>query len=492
MKAIALSPIATAPSRGLASVILLAVAVLAWRFSAISLSGATLYVDEAQYWTWAQHPDWGYFSKPPGIALLIGLSTALFGNGLLGVKALAMLCYPGAALLAWGLARRLYGEMVAWWAALIVLTLPIYAWLGLFASTDALLTVFWLAGLWCYLRAVDSDRWGDWLALGAVCGLGLLSKYTMAVFVGSAFLHLFCWHRRRLASPRPWAALLLAAILVAPNVWWNVIHDFPTWRHTAEITVHRQAADHWGPLIEFVGAQCLSFGPVFGGVAVFGLFRLRGIWGDPSARLLASFAFPLWLVVAVQATSGGANANWAAPAFAPIAIAIAAWLVARQRHGLLVAGVAINVVLAAVAYHAPSLLAVAEAPHPARYNPYVRAIGWDDLAGQLRPFVVGHPHAVLLADNRTLLAHMAYELRDLQPQVVSWNPQGVAGDHFKLTTDLRAHLGGDALFIGEQAPEAAVSGRFADYRKLASRQVRLDASTSRQLEVYLLHEFQDY
>jgi len=465
---------------------------MVWRFLAILGSGATLYVDEAQYWTWAQHPAWGYFSKPPGIALLIGLSTALFGDGLLGVKALAMLCYPAAAFLAWLIARRLHGETVAWWAALIVLTLPIYAWLGLFASTDALLTVFWLAGLWCYLRAVDSDRWDDWLALGAVCGLGLLSKYTMAVFVGSAFLHLYGCHRGRLASPRPWAALMLAAILLAPNVWWNAIHDFPTWRHTVEITVQRQAADHWRPLIEFVAAQWLSFGPVFGSLAVFSLFRLRRIWDDLPTRLLICFALPLWLVVAVQAVSGGANANWAAPAFAPIAIAIAAWLVGGQRRRLLVAGIVTNLMLAAAAYHAPALLAAAEAPQPARYNPYVRATGWDDLAGQLRPFVVAYHHAVLLADNRTLLAHMAYELRDLQPQVVSWNPEGVAGDHFKLTTDLRAHIGGNALFIGEQAPAAAIGERFADTRKLASLQVHLDANTSRQLEVYLLHGFQDY
>lgn len=492
MKAIALSPIATPPSRGLASVILLAVAVLAWRFSAISLSGATLYVDEAQYWTWAQHPDWGYFSKPPGIALLIGLSTALFGNGLLGVKALSMLCYPGAALLAWGLARRLHGETVAWWAAIIVLTLPIYAWLGLFASTDALLTVFWLAGLCCYLRATDSDRWGDWLALGAVCGLGLLSKYTMAVFIGAAFLHLVCCHRARLASPRPWIAMALALALLAPNIWWNVAHGFPTLRHTADITVHRQAGGHLRALGEFVAAQWLSFGPVFGSIAVLGLCRLRRLWDDPPARLLVCFVLPLWVVVAVQAASGGANANWAAPAFAPTAIAIAAWLVARNRQHLLVAGVAINVVLAAAAYHAPSLLAAVEAPQAARYNPYVRAIGWDDLARQLRPFVMAHPRAVLLADNRTLLAHMAYEVRDLRPQIVSWNPEGVAGDHFKLTTDLRAHIGGDALFIGEQPPAAEVGERFASSRKLASLQVRLDATTSRQLEVYLLHGFQDY
>ena len=46
----------------------LTVALLAWRFWVVQQLGITLYIDEAQYWTWAQHLDWGYFSKPPGIA----------------------------------------------------------------------------------------------------------------------------------------------------------------------------------------------------------------------------------------------------------------------------------------------------------------------------------------------------------------------------------------------------------------------------------------
>ena len=56
--------------------------------------GVTLYVDEAQYWTWAQNLDWGYFSKPPVIAWLIAASTALFGDGILAVKLSAILLYP--------------------------------------------------------------------------------------------------------------------------------------------------------------------------------------------------------------------------------------------------------------------------------------------------------------------------------------------------------------------------------------------------------------
>ena len=79
----------------------LTAALLAWRFWLLPNLGISLYVDEAQYWTWAQHLDWGYFSKPPGVAALTWLSTVLFGDGLVGVKALSMLCYPLAAAACW-------------------------------------------------------------------------------------------------------------------------------------------------------------------------------------------------------------------------------------------------------------------------------------------------------------------------------------------------------------------------------------------------------
>ena len=80
------------------------------------------------------------------------------------------------------------------------------------AGRYVLLTLFWALALWAYLRALDHDRWRDWLLLGIVCGLGLLSKYTMAAFLGAAFLHLLVFRRDRLASAKPWAASLLASL----------------------------------------------------------------------------------------------------------------------------------------------------------------------------------------------------------------------------------------------------------------------------------------
>lgn len=480
------------PSRQIAWLILLSATLLAWRALAFSLSGATLYVDEAQYWVWSQQLDWGYFSKPPGIAALIQLSTRLFGDTPLGVKALSMVCYPLAAFACWLIAHRLYDSATALQATAIVLSLPIFSWLGLFASTDAPLTLFWLLGLWCYLRALERNGWLDWLALGAICGLGLLTKYTMAIFIGSLFAHLFCFHRQRLKDARPWIGGLLSLTMLAPNLAWNIAHNFPTLRHTADITLNRQGAGGLMALGEFWGTQWLAFGPVFGCLAAAKLFRLHRHWRQAPARLLLWFSLPLWLVVSAQALQGNANANWAAPAFGPMAILLAAWFAQHARQKLLWTGLAGNLIVVGALYHAPDLLAAARMPHQARLNPYIRAMGWDQIGQQLRPHLEPRRNAVLLADNRTLLAHMAYALRDLQPEIASWNPDGRTSDHFKLTTDLSKYAGADAVLISEQTPSPEITQRFTNIEKLGDLETPLDAFSKRHIEVYLLHEFKGY
>jgi 4-amino-4-deoxy-L-arabinose transferase-like glycosyltransferase len=478
--------------RGGRLLLAIAAALLLWRVAVLPQLGITLYIDEAQYWTWAQHLDWGYFSKPPGIAALIAASTALFGDGLLGVKALGMLCYPLAAGACWAVARRLYDARIAFWAAIAVLTLPMFSWLGLFVSTDALLTLFWTLALLAYLRALDSDAWRDWLLLGAVCGLGLLSKYTMAAWLGAAFLHLLAFHRRRLASPKPWLAAGLALLILAPNIAWNVAHDFPTLRHTADITVNKKAGGGLAALGEFWAAQWVAFGPVLGSIFVVLLAQVRQSWRDERIRLLLWFALPLWAVVSAQALKSSANANWAAPAFAPAAIAAVAWLLQRGKQRLLVAGLAVNLALVGLVYYWPALLAAIDVENPASKTPYARAQGWDGLGRQLTPLLQAHPGSVLVADNRTLLAHMLYELRDLKPAFASWNPSGQASDHYKLTTDLRPWLGKDVLFITQDPPGDDIARRFAAVTKLATLKAPLDAQTTRDMDVYLLREFKGY
>ncbi|MDD2885410.1 MAG: glycosyltransferase family 39 protein [Dechloromonas sp.] len=454
-------------------------------------AGISLYVDEAQYWVWAQALAWGYFSKPPGIAALIAVSTHLFGDGLLGVKALSMLCYPLAAAFLWASARRLYDRNIADWAALTILTLPIFAWLGLFASTDALLTLFWCAALWAYQRALDQPKTTRWLFLGLICGLGLLAKYTMLACLVGALVHLLCLQRPLLASRGPWLALLVAVALLSPNIAWNIAHNFPTLRHTADITLQRPGGGGLA-LFEFLAAQLLALGPVLGGLAVFALRQPRALWRHPANQLLLCFSLPLLILVAVQAWRSGANANWAAPALAPVTLLVVAQLLRSRRQAWLTAAIAVNLLLTALIYHAPTLLTAVDRPDRGKLNPYVRAQGWTPLAEQLRPLLLAHPQAVLLADNRTVLSHLAYELRTLRPTLAAWNPDGGAGDHYKLQHDLATLPGRDAVLISEQPPTAALRQRFTSSTPLGRISSHIDDQHQRIYEVHLLHAFQGY
>ena len=77
-----------------------------------------------------------------------------------------------------------------------------------------------------------TDRLGWWAGLGAAVGLGLLSKYTMAMLLVpmAAWVALDRPSRRLLARPGPYLAAGIAAGLFAPHVVWAAAHDFVTVR----------------------------------------------------------------------------------------------------------------------------------------------------------------------------------------------------------------------------------------------------------------------
>jgi hypothetical protein len=314
----------------------------------------------------------------------------------------------------------------------------------------------------------------------------------MAAWLGAAFLHLLAFHRPRLASPKPWLAAGLALTILGPNLWWNVAHDFPTLKHTADITLNKKAGGGLKAIGEFWAAQWAAFGPVLGSVFVLLLVRARESWRDERTRLLLWFALPLWAVVSAQAFKSNANANWAAPAFAPAAIAVVAWLLQRGKQRLLIAGIALNIALIGIAYHWQLVLAAVDVQNRAKLNFYVRAQGWDDLGRQLKPLLRARPDAVLVADNRTLLAHMLYEVRDLKPLAASWNPSGQVSDHYKLTTDLRPYVGRDVLLITTDPLGPEFTNRFAGIERVATLKAPLDSRAARNMDVYLLHDFKGY
>ena len=63
------------------------------RIISLYLSPLELQGDEAQYWYWSTHFDWGYYSKPPLVAWVIALFTSIFGNSAFIVKLPSLLAH---------------------------------------------------------------------------------------------------------------------------------------------------------------------------------------------------------------------------------------------------------------------------------------------------------------------------------------------------------------------------------------------------------------
>ena len=465
--------------------LLIIVGLTAYRAWVSMSHGMPLYVDEAQYWYWAQHLDWGYFSKPPMVAGVIAATTAVCGDGEFCVRAGSLLFYPLSTLLLFALVKRLFDVRVAFASAVMFITLPAVGLSSLLISTDVVLFFCWTLALYAFVRALDSNAWFDWLLLGMALGLGLLTKYTMGIFFVSALLYLLFtgrWHY--LLNGRAWVAVLLAGTLFAPNLWWNWQHDFPTFQHTAEISHLEQAGWHWDSLGEFLLGQMGVFGLLFFPVLLVVLLRVYALQRIPHAGLLVSFTLPFLLLICMQALVGVANANWAAPAYVAGTVLLAAWLVRGGHVRLLAAGLALNIALFVALYHYPTLTRLLGVEVTAKTDVYKRLKGWDVLGQRYLALQQQYPTATLLADERGLLSELAYYARPQGLQLVSWNPDGLLRHHYDLVTSLAGREGQDFLYVTQGDVPEGMSRYFTALTRVGQLSVPIHAGFGLDYTVY--------
>lgn len=195
-----------------------------------------LIFEEAYYWNYAQHLDYGYLDHPPMVAWLIRLFIGLFGNGEFAVRSGAFLCWLVTAGFVTRLTHELFGRAVAYRALALVALLPAYFFFGFFMSPDAPVTACWAAAIYFMHRALIADKPNAWFGVGIALGLGMTSKYTIAL-VGVAFVLFVLFDRQArqwLRRPQPYLVLLIALLLFSPPVIWNWQHDWISFAFQSE------------------------------------------------------------------------------------------------------------------------------------------------------------------------------------------------------------------------------------------------------------------
>jgi Dolichyl-phosphate-mannose-protein mannosyltransferase len=196
--------------------------------SALNLAFAGRYGwqrDELYYAVAGRHLQGGYVEFPPVTALLSALARVLFGWSLVGFRAFAILSGAATMVVAALVARELGGSARAQTLAAIAVgfTPLLIATNGLFqpVSFDQLATV---VVLWLALRLALGR--GSWPLLGLAAGVGLETKYTLAVVLVVLVAGFLVWRRDVLWSSGFVLAAGIAALLLVPNLVWEVGHGW--------------------------------------------------------------------------------------------------------------------------------------------------------------------------------------------------------------------------------------------------------------------------
>lgn len=310
-------------------------AVVLWRL--VTAWQMVLIPEEAYYWMYARHPAWGYLDHPPMIAWLIAAGTGAVGDSELGVRLGAWVLGLGTIGLTWLLARRMFGRRAAGWAAAIAAVLPLLCGVGLIATPDAPLALFWMLTLVCFWQAYRGGTVGWWLAAGAAAGAAFISKYPAAFLLVSGGLVLLADRRgrRMLGTPGPWLALLAAAVVVSPVIVWNAQHDWASFR----FQFIRRMAEGGGLeakyALRWLGSQLVVLTPM--GAALFAVvvgIGLRRWWRDVRGawRVVVAFSLPWLAVCLLHSLRGEVKPHWAMPAYLSLLPAAGLWI-ARVRPG---------------------------------------------------------------------------------------------------------------------------------------------------------------
>ena len=184
--------------------------------------------DELQFLSDARHLDWGFVAYPPFTAFVEHIGLALFGASLVGLRLFSVFAQAAAIVVTGLMARELGGKRLAQiTAALAVALSP----LPLFEGTEFQYSTFdylwWVLAAYFLIRLFNSGNPRWWLAVGAVLGLGLQTKYSIVFFICGILGGLLLTRARRyFLSGWFLGGVALALLIFLPNFLWLIRHDF--------------------------------------------------------------------------------------------------------------------------------------------------------------------------------------------------------------------------------------------------------------------------
>lgn len=446
--------------------------------------------DEAYYWIWGQHLSWSYFDHPPLDGWLQGLVAAIFGWSNFSVRLLTWLSLAGTLWILWLWSRLLAPDDRAGWfwqAAVLFLAMPIIFTMSSFAYHDHLLIFFIVATTYVFhgfARDWEAGMraWPKLFLAAVLLGLATLTKYN-GIFLGLGLAAWILWRpklRGLYLTPRLWLAALLAVLIQAPVIYWNLTEGWASFRY------HFTERDHLGwdhpnprQILDFLGAMVVSMSPVVF-LALFRIPFMRRSSDDDGRSLSQAGVLYLvstlaWAAIALYVY---VYIHWNIVAYAALA-PIVYRLVSNRIAMLLHLALGLTIITVGVLNYTVGpmkLLGFGDTGAAA-------AFGWPELATHVAQQHKQHPDAFLAAARYTYAAQLGFQLHDPDVAALTRLPS-----QNSFWWDASVNAGKDALVIADGGPTSTIgeaAPRFASLEKLEDVPVIVQGQTVWTFEIWL-------
>lgn len=308
-------------------------------------------LDVAESLSWGREWQWGYYKHPPLAPWVLHGFYRVFGQA--GPFLLSQLCIAATLYLVWRTALRLVDRQRALLAALLTMAVVYYTRPALEFNHNIAQMPIWAGLGHSLLAALQDGRRRQWLLWGLWAGVGMLTKYSVAILLIVQGLYLLAAQRHVLRQSGPWLAVALGLAIFAPHLVWLVCNDWLPLTYASS----RSSSHPTRAAIDFLLTQLLNHLPlaVIAAVAAWrarraapgqGRWRWQTAW--PGYVLTVALGSGLLVTVLGLVTGLGVHDMWGMPMWAfsgllLMAVWPQAWLPAAQRP--LLRGLAVWLVL---------------------------------------------------------------------------------------------------------------------------------------------------
>ena len=392
--------------------IILCIRIVSLYFSPLEVQG-----DEAQYWYWSTYFDWGYYSKPPLVAWIIGIFTSTFGNSIFILKLPSLLAHFLTSFVLFNLSKAFNRNTEeSLWLSITYLLFFAVSLSSNIISTDPFLLLFWSSSLLFFKICLNKKSIKNIILTSIFVALGFYAKYAMIYFfLSSVVLISFTDNKKELVK----SILIISffvLIFISPHLYWVYSTNWVTFIHTGDNFNWNASLYNFEQLINFIVSQFFISTPIILFIFIKQFAKTKKFIQSYSFEI--AFSLPILVLITAQSFISRANANWSSVAFIGVTM-IAVNILYKNYKKIFLLNTALGLVVLI-------LISVSN------ISPFNKLMGMEDAAKEIQFLDESLNSDYIVFDDRMNIAKFLYYLPSKNKKLKYLSYGDHPGNHFEM------------------------------------------------------------